>query len=106
MRVLNTAELTRAGRKNVPPRNALADWLEITESSAWENIHDVRQTFKSADGVPVRVAGIGVVVATVFNIKGNEFRLIAAIDFVSGLVVVKEVLTHAEYGKDAWKGRL
>jgi mRNA interferase HigB len=106
MRVLNTAELTRAGKKNVPLRSALLDWLEMTEAATWESIQEVRQTFKTADGVPVKVAGLGIVVATVFNVKGNEFRLIATIDFVSGVVVVKGVLTHAEYNKDAWKGRL
>jgi mRNA interferase HigB len=106
MRVLNTAELTKAGKKNVPLRNALAGWLEITEAAAWEDIQDVRKTFKAADGVPVKVVGLGVVVATVFNIKGNDFRLITVIDFESGVVVVKEILTHAEYSKDAWKGRL
>jgi mRNA interferase HigB len=106
MRVLNTAELRKAGRKNVSLRNALAEWLETTEAATWGSIQDVRRTFSAADGVPVKVAGVGIVVATVFNVKGNEFRLITAIDFVSGVVVVKEVLTHAEYNKDSWKGRL
>jgi mRNA interferase HigB len=106
MRVLNTAELAKAGKKNTPLRNALEDWLETTEAAAWDSIQDVRKTFRTADGVPVKVTGLGIVVATVFNIKGNEFRLITTIDFVSGVVVVKEILTHAEYSKDGWKGRL
>jgi mRNA interferase HigB len=106
MRVLNTVELARAGKKNVPLRSALAEWLEITEAATWESIQAVRETFKAADGVPVKVAGVGIVVATVFNIKGNEFRLITTIDFASEIVVVKEVLTHAEYNKDSWKRRL
>jgi mRNA interferase HigB len=106
MRVLNTAELARVGRRNAPLRHALTDWLETTEAAAWEGIHDVRRTFKTADGVPVKVPGVGLVVATVFNIKGNDFRLITTIDFVSEIVVIKEILTHAEYNKNAWKGRL
>jgi mRNA interferase HigB len=106
MRVLNTAELTKAGKKNAPLRNALAAWLETTEVATWDSIHDVRKTFAAADGVLVKVAGLGFVVATVFNIKGNEFRLITAIDYESEIVIVKEILTHAEYNKNTWKGRL
>lgn len=106
MRVLNVAELTKAARKNAPLRNALAVWLETTEAATWRNIQDIRRTFKATDGVPVRVSGHGTVVATVFNIKGNEYRLITTINFDSAVVVVRELLTHAEYSKDAWRARL
>jgi len=40
---------------------------------------------------------------TVFNIKGNSFRLIAEINYSSGRVFVRDVLTHAEYDNEKWK---
>jgi len=106
MRVLIVAELTKAARKNAPLRTALANWLETTEAATWRNIQQVRRTFQSADEVPVRVSGQGTVIATVFNIKGNEYRLITTVNFDSATVVGRELLTHAEYNKNTWKARL
>ena len=43
---------------------------------------------------------------TVFNIKGNEYRLLTLVDYENAIVVIKDVLTHAEYDKGAWKGQI
>ncbi len=40
---------------------------------------------------------------TVFNIKGNRYRLIVDIVYSEATIFVKYVLTHAEYDKDKWK---
>jgi len=40
---------------------------------------------------------------TVFNIGGNNYRLIAAIHYNTGVVYIRHVLTHAEYDRGAWK---
>ncbi len=37
---------------------------------------------------------------TVFNIKGNTYRLIVSIDYEDGTIYYKYFLTHAEYDKD------
>jgi mRNA interferase HigB len=39
---------------------------------------------------------------TLFNIKGNEYRLITRINYGTGRIFIREVLTHAEYG-GSWK---
>ena len=52
-----------------------------------------------AEGV---LAGDGRVL-TVFNLKGNRFRLIVGIDYERGWVFIRQVLTHAEYDKGEWK---
>nr|WP_232225275.1 type II toxin-antitoxin system HigB family toxin [Dactylococcopsis salina] len=38
---------------------------------------------------------------TVFNIKGNRYRLIVGIDYKKQIIFIKYVLTHAEYDKEA-----
>jgi mRNA interferase HigB len=40
---------------------------------------------------------------TVFNIKGNNYRLIVGMDYETQTVYYKYFLTHAEYDKDDWK---
>jgi len=40
---------------------------------------------------------------TVFNIKGNAYRLIVEINYRSRRLFLRHVLTHAEYDKGAWK---
>ena len=42
-------------------------------------------------------------VYTVFNIGGNDFRLIAEIFYDDQTVLIRHVLTHAEYDKEDWK---
>ena len=40
---------------------------------------------------------------TVFNIKGNNYRLIVDIIYSKQRIYIKYILTHAEYDKDKWK---
>lgn len=40
---------------------------------------------------------------TVFNVKGNTYRLISVVDYSEKVVVVRNLLTHAEYDKGNWK---
>ncbi len=42
----------------------------------------------------------------VFNIAGNQYRLIAAIHFNMQSVYTLRLMTHAEYSKDRWKDEL
>jgi mRNA interferase HigB len=93
--------LRRTGRRNAPLRNWLAQWVVTVENATWNNLADVRRMYPSADGVPLK----GKLVVTVFNVKGNEYRLLTLIDFESETVEALEVLTHSEYDKDLWKVR-
>lgn len=69
-------------------------WYRIAKKAAWHHITDVRKTFSSADPVGP---------FTVFNIKGNTYRLITWINYQSQKVFIKHVLTHADYDKEDWK---
>jgi mRNA interferase HigB len=101
MLVLNARELDRFGRKHRDVRNWLETWRQIVEDAEWHSIEDVRQVFNSADGIPLHN-----LVVTVFNVKGNEYRLVTRIEYDAQRVLVLFVMTHAEYSKNRWKGRL
>jgi mRNA interferase HigB len=72
----------------------VTDWYNIARKADWHNLAEVRQTFRHADVVGDK---------TVFNIKGNDYRLIVHIRYDTGIIYVKNFLTHAEYAKGAWK---
>ena len=47
-----------------------------------------------------------VLVVTVFNIKGNRYRLPVIVNYTAAVCRVVDVLTHAEYSTGRWKDRL
>lgn len=106
MRVLNESVLAKAARKNAPRRKALTIWLATTRAAHWHGIHDVHATFPAADAIPVWIKGEGNVTVTCFDIKGNEYRLLACVDYSNGLVSIIELMTHGDYSKGFWKERL
>ena len=77
----------------------LRDWYRIARRSVWRNIAEVRQVFGTADPVKVRSGST----MTVFNIAGNDYRLVARVEYNTGRVYIKSVMTHAEYTNGRWK---
>ncbi|WIG59087.1 MAG: hypothetical protein OJF49_001834 [Ktedonobacterales bacterium] len=69
-------------------------WYNVARKATWHNLSEVRQTFRHADIVGDK---------TVFNIKGNDYRLIVQIHYNVGIIYIRYLLTHAEYDKGAWK---
>jgi mRNA interferase HigB len=73
---------------------SLDAWYRIARKAAWKSLADVRITWSSAD-----IFGE----CTIFNIKGNKYRLIAWINYRTKKIFIRHVLTHAEYTKGGWK---
>jgi mRNA interferase HigB len=69
----------------------LNNWYIITGKSDWANFNEMRQLFNSVDAVGNDLY--------VFNIKGNDYRLIARIIFRVRTVYIKFIGTHKEYDK-------
>jgi mRNA interferase HigB len=94
MHIISKTALREFWEKNLHAKIGLEFWHKITSQSRWKHLDDVRQTFSHADSVgPL----------TVFNISGNNYRLITKIDFSRGKVYIRAVLTHSEYNKSQWK---
>ncbi|MBM4017559.1 MAG: type II toxin-antitoxin system HigB family toxin [Planctomycetes bacterium] len=102
MRVIRPGRVREFAARHPDATPSLERWLEAAEAARWRNLVDVRQVFRGADEVKV-ASGRTVVV---FNIAGNQFRLITAIHYNVGKVFVLMLLTHAEYGKDRRKDAL
>lgn len=70
---------------------ALERWYQIAEEAEWKNFSDIRVDFPNADYVGNQ--------HYVFNIKGNNYRLIVVIKFTINRIFIRFVGTHKEYDK-------
>lgn len=94
MHVISNKRLKEFYEVYLDAETPLDNWYRIAKSAEWKSLNSVRQVFTSAES-----AGN----FTVFNIKGNTYRLIVSIDYDRQIIYVKYVLTHAEYDKEKWK---
>jgi mRNA interferase HigB len=69
----------------------LMEWYDIVTEADWANFNDVKNSFNSADYVGNE--------KVVFNIKGNRYRLVAAVIYSIRTVYIKFIGTHSEYDK-------
>ncbi len=94
MHVISRNKLVAFCMAHPDAETALDVWYRVVKSSVWCNIQEVRQVYPHADAVGKW---------TVFNIRGNRYRLVAEIGYRSRIVFVRQVLTHSEYDRGGWK---
>jgi mRNA interferase HigB len=94
LHVIGRKKLREAASEHAGLGGPLDVWYRIARKARWSSLMEVRQVFPSADAVGK---------FTIFNIKGNAFRLITEINYHTGKIFLRHVLTHAEYGKERWK---
>lgn len=94
MHVISYRKLREYGEKHANFRDALDSWYKVVSKLDWENLIEVQATFPKAEAVGN---------FTVFNIKGNNYRLIVSIDYERQIIYIKYILTHSEYDKEQWK---
>jgi mRNA interferase HigB len=102
VRIIKVAFLKAAAGKYPKAASYLETWRETVEKAWWRSLADVRLAYPAADGVRMR-SGRKVIV---FNVCGNDYRLIAAAHFNTQIIFTLRFLTHAEYTKDKWKNEL
>jgi mRNA interferase HigB len=102
MTVITRKRLLEFGEKHADARAALGDWDQKVTAARWRSLDDTRTVYAHADEVKV---GSGRTV-TVFNVRGNRYRLVAALHYNTQLAYALRFMTHAEYDKDTWKDTL
>lgn len=89
MRVVTPKKLLEFSKKYPQAKIPLLYWYDIVSKATWQSLHDIKKDFNSVDYVGNN--------RYVFNIKGNDFRLIVIIIFVSSKIYIRFVGTHKEY---------
>ena len=91
MHIISRSTLVAYYERNPQSKVALEDWFNKTSRASWTCFADVKQTFNSVDNVGNQ--------HYVFNIKGNDYRLVVVIQFTPKRVYIRFVGTHAEYDR-------
>jgi len=94
MRVISKKWLREFWERHADAKGPLETWHAVAKAAKWQKLLDVQKTYSSAEAVNQ---------FTVFNIKGNTYRLIVKIEYELRMIYVHCVLTHAEYDKGGWK---
>lgn len=109
MRITGLNVLNEFAQRHSNARSALNRWYNLMRQETFDSFADLRRIFPHADQVKVRKrrfnSPLQDKIWTVFNIGGNNFRLIASIQYnpKDGKVTINKILTHAEYDKEKWK---
>jgi mRNA interferase HigB len=91
MRVIAINTLKEFWNKHADAEQPLKEWYVKTCRANWKTLADMKNDFNSVDYVGNQ--------RYVFNIKGNNYRLVVAVKFTPGLIYIRFVGTHDEYDR-------
>ncbi|MDL2255381.1 type II toxin-antitoxin system HigB family toxin [Parabacteroides sp. OttesenSCG-928-G06] len=91
MRIFTEQTLNEYIKANPDTETALQEWVTKVKQSDWKCFADIKKTFNSADSIGDQ--------RYVFNIKGNNYRLVAVVKLTIKFVYVRFIGTHTEYDK-------
>lgn len=89
MRVISKATLVNFWSKHPASRQALQTWYEEASHAQWKTPQDIKRRYASTSFVGAN--------RVVFNIKGNDYRLVVAVAYRFEALYIKFVGTHAQY---------
>ena len=91
MRIINKEILDLFVKKHADAAKPVNRWIEVLEDAKWQSHNELKELFPNADYIGNS--------RYVFNIKGNDYRIVAIIIFVLNSATVCFIGTHAEYNK-------
>ena len=91
MRIFTEQALREYAEEHPDSKVALQEWVTIVKKSEWACFADIKKTFNSADSVGNQ--------HYVFNVKGNNYRLVVVVKFTVKFVYIRFIRTHKEYDK-------
>jgi mRNA interferase HigB len=91
MHVISRKILQEFWRLHPEVEETLQAWYHEARAARWKAPQDIRNRYRSADFLPGN--------RVVFNIKGNQYRLVVKINYASGTVFIRFIGAHAAYDK-------
>lgn len=91
MRIITEKKLKDFAELHPDSRTALQNWVDTVKAAHWHDFADIKATFNSVDAIGNQ--------RYVFNIRGNNYRLVVVIKFLPQFILIRFIGTHAEYDK-------
>jgi len=91
VRVIAKRTLRDFWEKHADSEQQLKAWYNEAEQADWKSLNEIKKDYPSASILEDN--------RIVFNIKGNNYRLIVRINYKYGIVWIRFIGTHAEYDK-------
>ena len=91
MRIISRKALRDFWAKHADAEQPLRAWFDDAKRAKWRGPGDIKSVYRNASLVGNN--------RVVFNIKGNDYRLIVAINYVAGIVYIRFVGTHSQYDR-------
>ncbi len=89
MRIISRKALRAFWEKHPDSRQALQAWHADVKHADWKSPADIRKVYRNASFVANN--------RVVFNVKGNKYRVIVAIQYKFQIVFIRFVGTHQDY---------
>lgn len=89
MRIIARKTLRLFWERHPDAEQALRAWFHDVTQADWKTPNDIRQVYATASIIAHN--------RVVFNIRGNQYRLIIAVNYDYGIVYIRFVGTHREY---------
>lgn len=96
MRVISKKPLRDFWQRHPEAQPALEEWFRKAMRVEAASVPALRDTFGSADYVDGY---------TIFDVGGNRYRIAAVVHYDKQRIYVRDVMTHAEYDRNAWRKR-
>jgi mRNA interferase HigB len=74
-------------------------WFKLTRKARWQNFQDTKATFGQTD----TATGDKGRTATIFDVGGNKYRIVAHVDYMRQTVKIEAVMDHREYDRKLWR---
>ncbi|NCO32550.1 MAG: addiction module toxin RelE [Armatimonadetes bacterium CG2_30_59_28] len=91
MRIISRKKLREFWERHSDARGALEAWYTDIQKAHWRTPADIKRTYRNASFLASN--------RVVFNLKGNQYRLVVVVSYRSGIVYLRFVGTHSEYDK-------
>jgi mRNA interferase HigB len=91
MRIIALKTLRSFWERHPDAKQALQAWYREARKATWRTPADIKKVYRNASFVGKN--------RVVFNIKGNEYRLVVAVQYDYGAVFIRFIGTHPDYDK-------
>ena len=91
MKLIGKQKLFDFQQAHADARSYIQNWIADVEGAKWATPHDLKAEYTKVSLPGNRNA--------VFDVCGDKYRLWVRVDYVNGIVHVKEVGTHKQYDK-------